>query len=351
MFISNINYFIRKSPSFSTYYKLSRTPMIHYYHYDGLGSTRTLTDKNATVTDVYSYEAFGKLLEQTGSTENDYLYAGEQIDRHLNQYYLRARYYDQGIGRFTQMDTWQGRAREPITLHKYLYTHADPINNVDPSGNNVSIGSISAATSILNNSLLTLSMRIGYLINAYHKVQAVAGFYELLTAVRQVMGQATSFTEADASRSGIPSKNEVDLEEALESAAFNIPKAIGVGITYWARGYMKTQKTSKITGFLLYMPLLTSGPEGVVPVPTPAKVRFASRKVPIKIVFGGPKKAYGSLIGIGVQMGSNRQLVRMDYHEWRDGHGGSKGKRGNEIRVWTDGNYHYHVMTWGAGNK
>jgi hypothetical protein len=33
------------------------------------------------------------------------------------------------------MDTWMGRSYDPETLNKYLYTHADPLNGTDPSGN------------------------------------------------------------------------------------------------------------------------------------------------------------------------------------------------------------------------
>ncbi|WP_245555099.1 RHS repeat-associated core domain-containing protein [Hahella ganghwensis] len=74
-------------------------------------------------------------MASTGSTENDYRYTGEQYDAGLDQYYLRARYYDQGVGRFTQMDTWMGVNSDPITLHKYLYANADPVAYTDPTGN------------------------------------------------------------------------------------------------------------------------------------------------------------------------------------------------------------------------
>ncbi|WP_200911156.1 RHS repeat-associated core domain-containing protein, partial [Pseudoalteromonas sp. P1-9] len=56
------------------------------------------------------------LQNQTGTTDNNYLYTGEQFDGDLDQYYLRARYYDQGVGRFTQQDAWMGRDGEPVTL-------------------------------------------------------------------------------------------------------------------------------------------------------------------------------------------------------------------------------------------
>jgi hypothetical protein len=32
------------------------------------------------------------------------------------------------------MDTYEGDQEEPLSLHKYLYCHADPVNGCDPSG-------------------------------------------------------------------------------------------------------------------------------------------------------------------------------------------------------------------------
>ncbi|MEW8100448.1 MAG: RHS repeat-associated core domain-containing protein [Candidatus Thiodiazotropha endolucinida] len=111
-----------------------RSGEIHYYHYDGLGSTRSLTDSLGNLANTYDYEAFGEVLNQTGTTENSYLFAGEQFDSTLDQYYLRARYYDPSQGRFTQMDSFLGWEEDPTTLHKYLYANADPVNGTDPSG-------------------------------------------------------------------------------------------------------------------------------------------------------------------------------------------------------------------------
>ena len=105
-----------------------------FYHYDGLGSTRALSNGAGDITDTYNYEAFGELLNSTGSSDNSYLFTGEQLDSFLGQQYLRARYYDFGIGRFTQQDTFQGWEEDPTTLHKYLYANADPVNGTDPSG-------------------------------------------------------------------------------------------------------------------------------------------------------------------------------------------------------------------------
>ena len=104
------------------------------YHYDGLGSTRNLSDNSGTLSDWYHYDVYGQILSRSGNTENDYLFTGEQFDSSLNNYYLRARYYDPSAGRFTQMDVWSGKLCTPITLNKYIYADADPVNGIDPSG-------------------------------------------------------------------------------------------------------------------------------------------------------------------------------------------------------------------------
>ncbi len=115
---------------------LSRTTngVTHYYQYDGLGSTRALSDTSGTLTDTYSYDAYGMLLNSTGTRENPYLYRGEQYDSDLSAYYLRARYYQPGMGRFLTTDFVEGFVNNPVSLHKYMYAKHDPVNYIDPSG-------------------------------------------------------------------------------------------------------------------------------------------------------------------------------------------------------------------------
>lgn len=112
----------------------SRNGVDSFYGYDGLGSTRVLTDEVGGVTDKYTYDAYGRILKSTGTTQNNYLYAGEQFDRDLNQYYLRDRYYGTDIGRFSQRDRFEGDMMQPLSLNRYGYTHGNPVNNIDPSG-------------------------------------------------------------------------------------------------------------------------------------------------------------------------------------------------------------------------
>jgi hypothetical protein len=62
-------------------------------------------------------------------------------------YYLRARYLSPGYGRFWTMDSYEGNNQDPISLHKYLYAHCDPVDLVDPSGHET-LGSILTGASI-----------------------------------------------------------------------------------------------------------------------------------------------------------------------------------------------------------
>jgi RHS repeat-associated protein len=107
---------------------------LSYFGYDGHGNVRFLTDVSGQITDTYTYDAFGTLVSATGSTENRYLYCGEQYDSALGLYYLRARLMNPLTGRFWTADTYEGQNSDPQSIHKYLYVHSDPLNGIDPSG-------------------------------------------------------------------------------------------------------------------------------------------------------------------------------------------------------------------------
>jgi RHS repeat-associated protein len=86
------------------------------------------------MSDTYLYDAFGISIGGTGTTLNSYRYAGEQWDDDLKMYYLRSRYYKPETGRFWTMDMFEGGQEEPMRLHKYLYSGANPVNLIDPLG-------------------------------------------------------------------------------------------------------------------------------------------------------------------------------------------------------------------------
>jgi RHS repeat-associated protein len=125
--------------------------------YGGHGLTRFLTKMAGGVTDTCQYDAFGNLIDSTGTTPNNYLFAGEQFDPALGFYYMWARDYRPAPGRFWTTDpltnqnpcriTWSpvaamlgpsagvvgafctGFAENPST-----YASDNPVDRVDPLG-------------------------------------------------------------------------------------------------------------------------------------------------------------------------------------------------------------------------
>lgn len=124
---------------------------ISYYVRDGHGSTRALTDTNGNTADTYDYDAFGNLIHSSTTLSspapNEFLFAGEQYDTETGHYYNRARYLNTSTGRFLTVDTYEGDPQSPLALHKYLYTAADPVDKVDPNGNQFEID-VAIASSI-----------------------------------------------------------------------------------------------------------------------------------------------------------------------------------------------------------
>ena len=47
---------------------------------------------------------------------------------------MRARHYAPGMGQFLTKDTWEGDQSRPLSLNKWIYVEANPINYIDPLG-------------------------------------------------------------------------------------------------------------------------------------------------------------------------------------------------------------------------
>ena len=110
-----------------------------FYLFDGLGSTTQLANSAGTVTDGYLYDSFGNILLTTGSTTSYFRYIGrlgyyDDLDTSL--YYVRARFYGAGIGRFPSRDPIGFSGRVP---NLYEYALNNPASFSDPSGLQIAI--------------------------------------------------------------------------------------------------------------------------------------------------------------------------------------------------------------------
>jgi RHS repeat-associated protein len=110
------------------------TLIAKYFHAEGIGSIRALTDELGNVSDRYDFEAFGELLAHDGDDPNAYLFAGEAFDPNVGFYYNRARWLVPNLGLFAGVDPFIGALVDPSSLHKYTYAALDPVRNVDPAG-------------------------------------------------------------------------------------------------------------------------------------------------------------------------------------------------------------------------
>jgi RHS repeat-associated protein len=107
-----------------------------YYHKDGLGSVVNLTDASGNVAKSYTYKSFGEIHSETGSLVQPFAFTGREYDSESGLYFYRARYYDPRAGRFLTKDPI-GFAGGDMNLYRYVFN--DPINWVDPFGNDVKI--------------------------------------------------------------------------------------------------------------------------------------------------------------------------------------------------------------------
>ena len=103
-----------------------------YHVNDGLGSVRQLADPTGQVVQNHSFSPFGVPLGESGG--EPYGYTGEQWDASAGLVYLRARYYEPGVGRFVSKDPWPGMVQKPGTLNGYTYVLNNVPNGTDPSG-------------------------------------------------------------------------------------------------------------------------------------------------------------------------------------------------------------------------
>ncbi|SDM32910.1 RHS repeat-associated core domain-containing protein [Paenibacillus sp. OK060] len=105
----------------------------------GHGDVVSLTDQNGNEVAQYEYDAWGNILNQSGSIadENPYRYASYRYNTESVLYYLMSRNYNPELGSFISLDAEQDLDLDnPLNRNGYSYGLNNPVTFVDDDGNN-----------------------------------------------------------------------------------------------------------------------------------------------------------------------------------------------------------------------
>jgi RHS repeat-associated protein len=211
----------------------------------------------------YTYDAFGETESHAGATENSYLFAGEQLDANLGQYYLRQRYYNQEIGRFNRQDIYEAGKGDLSNLNKYVYAGNNPLINVDPIG--LYLGNIQEVT-------VTEKMRSD--LEAAYRLPTVTRTYAVARTNMLVIAAALAGATVIA-----------------VSTARSLNQLLGVPIVFWGDDVREvTEHQFKAVTGSGYTRYNTSGTTGLsIPI-SPALHRFETGH-PRKWMYKQPQSA------------------------------------------------------------
>ncbi|SPH20833.1 hypothetical protein ASD8599_01574 [Ascidiaceihabitans donghaensis] len=122
----------------------NRPPEVSYLFRDHLNSVRMIADESQAIEERSTYKPFGEENESVlaaSKAQETIGWIGERHDAGAGLQYLNARYYDPELGLFTQPD-WFEVTMAGVGTNRYSYSANDPVNFMDPGGNERYDGSL-----------------------------------------------------------------------------------------------------------------------------------------------------------------------------------------------------------------
>jgi RHS repeat-associated protein len=110
---------------------------VHYYLSDHLGSTTMVVSAAGAIENESDYYPWGGELKiSAADAGNHYKFTGKERDPESGLDYFGARYYGNGLGRFTSPDPKPKSAHpfDPQTWNRYAYVTNRPLIFIDPDG-------------------------------------------------------------------------------------------------------------------------------------------------------------------------------------------------------------------------
>jgi RHS repeat-associated protein len=120
----------------------------NYFVADATGNIRLVLDDSGQITDALDFDGFGNILRRMGTTDLGVGYQGQCRDNDTGLIYLRARWYNPDLGRFMEMDTYEGDQQDPLSLNKYIFGKSNGVDNSDPSGLQADVASLGIETAM-----------------------------------------------------------------------------------------------------------------------------------------------------------------------------------------------------------
>ena len=121
---------------------ISHNGTVYYYVTNLQGDVVAIVDSTGVQVVGYTYDAWGKVLSQTGTMawslgeENPLRYRGYVYDPETGLYYVSSRYYDPEIGRFINADAVDmlGANGDFASLNLFAYCGNNPVLRADSNG-------------------------------------------------------------------------------------------------------------------------------------------------------------------------------------------------------------------------
>ena len=242
-----------------------------YYLFNAHGDVTELVSDSGAVTHKYDYDAFGVEKKPDPLDANPFRYCGEYYDGETKTYYLRARYYDPNVGRFTQQDTHWTTANSiygdnPQKINEredklglktysyapqitavmqsgnlYVYGVNNPVAYVDSSGNEIAIAC----------AIALIALAIGTTVAAFAILQkaipdAYAALGDLLYKLGVLVKAAENLKECGKSKvadyvacktdAQVASSDTKDKDEYKQPVSGKSGKEAADDVPSWAKG-------------------------------------------------------------------------------------------------------------------
>jgi RHS repeat-associated protein len=157
----------------------AQSEVVHYYHTDGIGSVRAVTDQTGEVISRHDYQPFGEEYLPPAGSDERVRFAGKELDPETGSggwmalNYFGARYLHSATGRFTAVDpvfTIPENIVDPQRWNRYAYVRSNPFRYVDPDGRaietpwdavNVGMGVASLTANLISGNFLGALADVG----------------------------------------------------------------------------------------------------------------------------------------------------------------------------------------------